>query len=79
MATDTRTYFFTQEADDRLRLYIVIKSGTVHKGGIYKTREQAVSRRHLQEAREVEIIENFTTYTAPDAPVLRLFASEVAR
>ena len=75
---DTRTYFFTPEGDDRLRLHIVTSDGIVYKMGIYKTRESAVRRLHLSYAREVEVIETFTTYKAPDAPVLRVFASAVA-
>lgn len=77
MTTDTRTYFFTPEGDDRLRLHIVTQSGTVHKHGIYKTRESAISRRQLESATEVEILETFTTYTAPNAPVLRVFAAAI--
>ena len=75
--TDTRTYFFQPEGD-RLRLYVVTASGTVHKSGIFKTRESAIRRLVLQDATEVEILETFTTYKAPEAPVLRVFASAVA-
>ena len=32
----------------------------------------------LRPGREVEILETFTTYKAPEAPVLRVFASAVA-
>ena len=75
---DTRTYFFTPEGDDRLRLHIVTSDGIGYKMGIFKTRESAIRRLALQAATEVEILETFTTYKAPEAPVLRVFASAVA-
>lgn len=75
--SDTRTYFFKPEGD-RLRLYVITASVTVHKSGIFKTREAAIRRLALETATEVEVLEEFTTYRAPEAPVLRVFASAVA-
>jgi hypothetical protein len=77
--TDTRTYFFTPEADGRVRLYIVTSSGTVHNNGVYRTRESAVARKRLEDATEIPAPETFTVYKAPQAPLLRVFAEAVAR
>lgn len=75
---DTRTYFFAPEGD-RVRLYIVTTSGAVHDNGVYKTRESAVRRKRLEDATEVAAPETFTVYKEPAAPLLRTFATELAR